>query len=148
MVSLADYRQRHAQYKQDPDLQALHAKYPWIVTWDDHEVANDQWRDGAENHDPATRATTRSAGPAPHRAYDEWMPVRMDGTARLGDGDRLYRRLRFGRLAELSMLDLRSYRDEQVAVRCPSRCRCRRRGQRPGPHHHRTPAAGLAQGAR
>ena len=43
MVSLADYRQRHAQYKQDPDLQALHAKYPVITTWDDHEVANDQW---------------------------------------------------------------------------------------------------------
>ena len=54
-----------------------------------------------------------------HRAYDEWMPVRMDGTARLGDGDRLFRRLRFGRLAELSMLDLRTYRSEQVSSPAP-----------------------------
>ena len=53
MVQLADYRRRHAQYKQDPDLQALHARYPFIVTWDDHEVANDAWREGAENHQPA-----------------------------------------------------------------------------------------------
>jgi alkaline phosphatase D len=48
------------------------------------------------------------------------MPARLDGTARLGDGDRLFRRIRFGRLAELSMLDLRSYRDRQVATALPS----------------------------
>jgi alkaline phosphatase D len=117
LLTLADYRQRHAQYKQDADLQDLHAKYPWIVTWDDHEVANDQWRDGAENHNPDLgegdyhRRRARA-----HRAYDEWMPARLNGTARLGDGDRLYRRLRFGRLAELSMLDLRSYRDGQLKI--------------------------------
>ena len=65
MVSLADYRQRHAQYKTDPDLQDLHATYPWIITWDDHEVTNDQWRDGAENHNARhARATTGRAGPA------------------------------------------------------------------------------------
>ncbi len=118
MVSLADYRQRHAQYKRDADLQALHAKYAWIVTWDDHEVTNDQWKDGAENHEPdegdylARRARS-------HRAYDEWMPVRLNGTAALGDGSRLYRRLQFGRLAELSMLDLRTYRSEQVDATSP-----------------------------
>ena len=105
----------------DPDLQDLHAKYPWIITWDDHEVANDQWTDGAENHTPTSaRATTATRRARAHRAYDEWMPVRMDGTARLGDGDRLFRRLRFGRLAELSMLDLRTYRSQQVADRCPT----------------------------
>ncbi|MFC5177845.1 alkaline phosphatase D family protein [Nocardioides taihuensis] len=114
MVSLSDYRRRHAQYKTDPDLQRLHAAYPWIVTWDDHEVANDQWRDGAENHSDDEGSYRRRRARA-HRAYDEWMPVRMDGTARLGDGDRLFRRLTFGRLAEISMLDLRSYRDAQVA---------------------------------
>jgi alkaline phosphatase D len=118
IVSLADYRQRHAQYKQDPDLQALHAKYPWIVTWDDHEVANDQYEDGAENHNPGQGDYRRRRARA-HRAYDEWMPVRMDGTARLRDGDRLYRRLRFGRLAEISMLDLRTYRDVQAAAPGP-----------------------------
>jgi len=115
IVTLADYRQRHAQYKTDPDLQAAHAKFPWIVTWDDHEVTNDAYRDGAENHDPGEGSYARRRARA-HRAYDEWMPARLDGTAALGDGTRLYRRLRFGRLAELSMLDLRSYRDQQVAV--------------------------------
>ena len=117
VLSLADYRQRHAQYKQDPDLQDLHARYPWIVTWDDHEVANDQWRAGAENHNPDLgEGDYRRRRARAHRAYDEWMPARLDGTARLGDGDRLYRRLRFGRLAEISMLDLRSYRDGQLKV--------------------------------
>ncbi|WP_139981471.1 alkaline phosphatase D family protein [Nocardioides litoris] len=112
MVSLEDHRRRHAQYKTDPDLQALHAKYPWVITWDDHEVTNDQWRGGAENHQAAEGDYLRRRARA-HRAYDEWMPVRMDGTARLGDGDRLFRRLTFGRLAEISMLDLRTYRTRQ-----------------------------------
>jgi alkaline phosphatase D len=86
-----------------------------IATWDDHEVTNDQNKDGAENHQPDEgdyQARRRRA----HRAYDEWMPVRMGGTTEVGDGTRLFRRLRFGRLAELSMLDLRSYRDQQVAL--------------------------------
>ncbi len=115
MLSLADYRQRHAQYKRDADLQDLHAKYAVIATWDDHEVTNDQNKDGAENHQPDEgdyQARRRRA----HRAYDEWMPVRMGGTTEVGDGTRLFRRLRFGRLAELSMLDLRTYRDQQVAL--------------------------------
>ncbi|GAA4698829.1 alkaline phosphatase D family protein [Nocardioides conyzicola] len=115
VLSLADYRQRHAQYKQDGDLQDLHAKYPWIITWDDHEVANDQWKAGAENHTTGEGSFVRRRARA-HRAYDEWMPVRMNGTAALRDGDRLFRRFRFGRLAELSMLDLRTYRDEQLKV--------------------------------
>ena len=120
MLSLDDYRRRHAQYKTDPDLQALHAKYPWIITWDDHEVTNDQYEDGAENHNPEQGEGPYSLRRArAHRAYDEWMPVRMDGTARLRDGDRLFRRLRFGTLAEISMLDLRSYRDAQVSSFAP-----------------------------
>ena len=113
MVSLADYRQRHAQYKTDPDLQAAHALCPWIVTWDDHETTNDAWREGAENHQPETEGDFLTRRSRAHRAYDEWMPVRMDGTADLGDGARLYRRLTFGRLAEISMLDLRTYRAQQ-----------------------------------
>ena len=114
MVALAAYRQRHAQYKTDPDLQDLHAKYPWIVTWDDHEVTNDQWSGGAENHQPDAEGDYRRRRARAHRAYDEWMPVRMAGTADLGDGTRLFRRLRFGALAEISMLDLRTYRDQQA----------------------------------
>ena len=120
MVSLADYRQRHAQYKRDRDLQDLHAKYPWIVTWDDHEITNDGWADGAENHDPATEGGYAARRTQAHRAFDEWMPTRLEGTARVGDGDKLYRRFRFGKLAEISMLDLRNYRSEQVRTALPS----------------------------
>ena len=119
MVGLADYRRRHAQYKRDRDLQDLHARYAWIVTWDDHEVTNDQWRRGAENHQPGTEGDYLRRRARAHRAYDEWLPVRMSGTADLRDGTRLFRRLRFGRLAELSMLDLRTYRSEQVAQPAP-----------------------------
>lgn len=119
MVSLEDYRRRHAQYKTDPDLQDAHAKFPWIVTWDDHEVTNDQWKNGAENHQPNEGDYHRRRARA-HRAYDEWMPARLNGTTRLGDGTRLYRRLTFGRLAEISMLDLRTYRSQQVETTAPS----------------------------
>ncbi len=115
MVGLGDYRRRHGQYKTDADLQKLHARFPMIVTWDDHEVTNDQWRNGAENHDPGEGDYVKRRARA-HRAYDEWMPCLMDGSARLGDGSRLFRRLRFGTLAELSMLDLRTHRDEQVGL--------------------------------
>jgi alkaline phosphatase D len=114
IVSLRDYRRRHAQYKTDPDLQALHAAVPFIVTWDDHEVADGNWSGGAFEHQPATEGPWKRRVRAAHRAYDEWMPVRISGTAVTGDGDRIYRRLQFGRLADLSMLDLRSYRSERV----------------------------------
>ena len=114
MVTLADYRRRHGQYKTDPDLADLHADVPWIVTWDDHETANAAWRGGADNHDASEGAwPTRKA--AARRAYDEWMPVRLSSTTAVRDGTRIYRRLRFGSLAELSMLDLRSYRSQQAA---------------------------------
>ena len=118
MVSLADYRQRHAQYKQDGDLQALHARYAFIVTWDDHETTDDAWAGGAKNHQPE-EGDYRTRKAIANRVYDEWMPVRMGGTAKAGDGTRLFRRLRFGRLAELSMLDLRTYRSQQVAGPVP-----------------------------
>ncbi|MEZ5150979.1 alkaline phosphatase D family protein [Rhodococcus zopfii] len=110
-VTLTDYRIRHGEYKTDPDLQALHARLPWIVTWDDHEFANDAWSGGAENHDPVTEGPWGARVAAARRAYLEWMPVRVAGAE-----PRLYRRLRFGDLAELSMLDLRSYRSAQVRL--------------------------------
>jgi alkaline phosphatase D len=119
VVSLSDYRRRHAQYKTDEDLQDLHARYPFIVTWDDHEVTNDQWSRGAENHNPGEGDYLRRRARA-HRAYDEWMPARMSGTAALNDGARLYRRIGWGQLAEISMLDLRSYRSKQVDTAAPT----------------------------
>jgi alkaline phosphatase D len=105
-VTLAGYRQRHAQYKTDPDLQALHASVPWIITWDDHEVADDMWSGGATNHQPATEGPFPARLAAARRAYAEWMPVRL-----AADGH-IYRRLRYGTLFELSMLDLRTYRSK------------------------------------
>ncbi|MFB9902986.1 alkaline phosphatase D family protein [Allokutzneria oryzae] len=108
-LTLADYRQRHAQYKTDPHLRRLHAAAPWVITWDDHEVANDTWSGGAGNHDPKTEGDWATRRAAARRAYFEWMPVR-------NTGDRLYRRLRFGNLVDLAMLDLRSHRSKQVKV--------------------------------
>ncbi|MBU2666843.1 alkaline phosphatase D family protein [Actinoplanes bogorensis] len=108
-LTLADYRTRHAQYKTDPDLQALHASVPWIITWDDHEVANDMWSGGAENHTPGTEGGFAARVAAARQAYAEWMPVR------LAEDGHIYRRLRYGTLLELSMLDLRTYRSEQAS---------------------------------
>jgi alkaline phosphatase D len=110
ILTLADYRTRHGKYKTDPDLQALHAKAPVIAIWDDHEIANDAWSGGAENHTEGTEGTWAARQAAAKQAYFEWMPVRpaIAGTT--------YRRLRFGKLADLSLLDLRSFRSQQVSI--------------------------------
>lgn len=102
-LTLADYRMRHAQYKRDPDLQLLHSLVPFIATWDDHELADDAWADGSKDTPPAAFPARRAAA---RQAYAEWMPVRGLWT------EALYRRLRFGRLADLSMLDLRTHRSQ------------------------------------
>jgi alkaline phosphatase D len=109
MTRLEHYRRRHAQYKQDPDLQALHAAAPFVVTWDDHESANDAWSGGAENHTEGIEGAWADRSGFARQAYAEWMPVRYE------PGGKLYRRLEFGSLASLSMLDLRSYRSQQAA---------------------------------
>lgn len=108
IVSLADYRIRHAQYKTDPDLQAAHATHPFICTWDDHESADNAYKRGAENHDPARQGPWAARKAHSEQAYYEWMPVRPQVDEA---GRHLYRRLRYGTLLELSMLDLRTYRD-------------------------------------
>ena len=119
IITLADYRQRHGQYKTDPDLQALHAALPFIVTWDDHEVCDGNWAGGAFEHQ-SNEGSFAARRTAAQRAYDEWMPVRLEGTAIIGDGTRMYRRLQFGTLADLSMLDLRTYRSERVEAGDPA----------------------------
>ncbi|WP_328298167.1 alkaline phosphatase D family protein [Streptomyces sp. NBC_00435] len=110
ILDLADYRTRHGKYKTDPDLQALHLAHPVIAIWDDHEIANDTWSGGAENHDPATEGEFAARAAAARQAYFEWMPVRTstEGT--------VYRRLRFGTLADLHLLDLRTFRSQQVGI--------------------------------
>ena len=107
VLSLSDYRLRHAQHKAEPDLQAAHAAHPWIVIWDDHESANNSWTDGAENHTPNEGDwSTRKV--AAIKAYYEWMPIRVLPTG-------LFRHFRFGQLADLVMLDTRlEGRNKQV----------------------------------
>lgn len=111
ITTLADYRTRYGRYRTDPDLQAAHAALPWIVVWDDHEIANDNWAGGAENHAPATEGSWQERQTAAMRAYFEWMPVRATAPSEAGH---LYRSLTFGDLAELTMMDLRTYRDQQA----------------------------------
>ncbi|MFE9437746.1 alkaline phosphatase D family protein [Streptomyces sp. NPDC006602] len=110
ILTLADYRIRHGRYKTDADLQALHTVAPVIAIWDDHEFANDAWSGGAENHTEGAEGAWSARQAAAKQAYFEWMPVR---TAIAGT---TYRRLRFGKLVDLSLLDLRSFRSQQVAV--------------------------------
>jgi alkaline phosphatase D len=114
--TLSDYRNRHAQYKGDPALQAAHAAFPWIVTWDDHETENnyaglvDEIDDeGARHQDPAVFATQRDAA---YRAYWEHQPLRRRYSPG-SDSYRLFRRFDFGTLVRMHVLDTRQYRTDQ-----------------------------------
>ena len=116
-VSLEDYRLRHSLYKLDPDLRAAHQQHPWITVWDDHESANDSWEGGAENHNEflgldadgdslfADEGLWADRVGDARRAYFEWIPLRRPAP-REASG-RIYRRLSYGPLAEISMLDTR-----------------------------------------
>ncbi|EPV8512475.1 alkaline phosphatase D family protein [Vibrio parahaemolyticus] len=101
-ITLDDYRKRYAQYRQDADLQALHAKLPMIAVWDDHELANDTWKNGAENHqdDEGSFIDRRAAAAA---AWTEWLPVRENTFSNM----LIYRQFSFGSLVNLMMLDTR-----------------------------------------
>ncbi|MFI5936165.1 alkaline phosphatase D family protein [Actinoplanes sp. NPDC051494] len=107
-VTLANYRQRHAQYKTDPDLQAAHAVAPWAVVFDDHEVENNWADEVPEQPDPAFLARRAAA----FQAYYENMPLRRTSIPR-GIDMQLYRRLHWGRLATFHLLDTRQFRDDQ-----------------------------------
>jgi alkaline phosphatase D len=114
IVSLADYRRRHAQYKSDPDLQAAHAAAPWLVVPDDHEVENNYAN--MVRHDsspPLTAAQWAARRTAAYRAYYEHMPLRP-AQAPSGNSIPLHRRVRWGQLATFHMLDTRQFRDDQA----------------------------------
>lgn len=112
IVTLQDYRTRYGQYRTDADLQAAHAALPWVVVWDDHETANNSWRDGAENHDEHTQGPWLQRRNAAMQAYFEWLPIRATSPS---EGGHLYRSFSYGDLVELTMMDLRTYRDEEEA---------------------------------
>ncbi|QSB53138.1 alkaline phosphatase D family protein [Acinetobacter calcoaceticus] len=111
IIKLDDYRKRYALYRQDKDLQAAHQRHPFIVIWDDHELANDTWRDGAENHQ-SDEGSFSDRKLAALQAYFEWMPIRpVTSTDHLN----IYRQFNFGSLVELTMLDTRIIaRDKQL----------------------------------
>jgi alkaline phosphatase D len=111
-ATLADYRLRYATYRSDADLQEAHRLHPFVVVWDDHEIANDAWSGGAANHVRAQGAWPTRLGAA-YRAYLEWLPVR-DAPGR---DIQLYRSFRIGDMADLVMLDTRGLRDRQPGAR-------------------------------
>jgi len=113
-VSLADYRALHARQRTDPDLRALHASAPMIAVWDDHEVLNDAWRDGAPTHVDARDGPFAARRAAAIQAFHEWLPTRLPDPA---NPARLYRSFNFGGLLALHMLDTRlEARDRPNAV--------------------------------
>lgn len=116
ILTLADYRERHAQYKTDPDLQEVHRQHPLCVVWDDHEVANDASRDGAQNHQPEAEGDYAQRKASALQAYREWMPIReLSGD----DVSRIYRSFAVGDLADVILLDTRHVgRDAQAADEC------------------------------
>lgn len=109
--TLANYRQRHAQYKTDPDLQEAHAAAPWLVVWDDHELDNN-WADETPEKPEIPQPNFLERRAAAFRAYYENMPLRRMSVPR-GIDMQLYRRIHWGRLATFHMLDTRQYRDDQ-----------------------------------
>ena len=111
LIRLKNYRRRYGIYRDDKDLQTLHKKMPFIVVWDDHEVANDAWENGAENHnDGEGDYGTRKLEAL--QAYFEWMPIRP---VIEGNDEAIFRTFRFGNLVDLHMLDTRHMgRDEPL----------------------------------
>jgi alkaline phosphatase D len=114
IFSLYDYRTRHGQYRLDKDLQLLAQNHAWITTWDDHEFANNGYRDGFSglnnteesflNDSPHVTVDTRKVHAT--RAYFEWMPIRQTD---LDDGLRVWRSFQMGKLLDLVVLDTRNY---------------------------------------
>jgi alkaline phosphatase D len=122
MVTLSDYRLRHAQYKRDADSQAMHRQHPVVCIWDDHEITNDSWVGGAENHTEGAEGTWPGRVAVGLQAYYEWMPVRLpDVRPAINDPRRNQRAFRIGDLVELVMLEERlSARSQQLPATVPT----------------------------
>jgi alkaline phosphatase D len=108
--TLEDYRARYALYKSDPNLQLAHARAPWVVTWDDHELEDNYASDLSRHGTPKAELASRRL--AAYQAYYEHQPLRLSSLPR-GLQMQLYRRLTYGDLAEFSVLDTRQFRTPQ-----------------------------------
>ncbi|MGJ7492261.1 alkaline phosphatase D family protein [Variovorax sp. ZT4R33] len=114
ILTLQDYRQRHAQYRTDADLRTLHARLPMIAVWDDHDLADNAWSGGAASHDEATEGSFAARRAAAVQAYHEWLPTRLPDPA---NPLQIYRSFDFGTLASLHMLDTRLVgREKQLTL--------------------------------
>lgn len=112
ILTLSEYRTRHAQYKRDIDLQEVHRQHAMVAIWDDHEFANDSWSGGAGNHTEGTEGTWTARVAAALQAYYEWMPVRVVDPANLRKNNRSFA---LGNLVDLIMLEERvNARSQQI----------------------------------
>lgn len=112
IIALADYRMRYSQYHLDNDLMRLHQQYPWMIVWDDHEFADNAWKNGAANHTISIEGSWGARKAAAMQAYFEWLPIREPDP--VNDPTRIFRTLRFGDLCNFYLLDTRIYgRDQQ-----------------------------------
>ncbi|HEY2980212.1 MAG TPA: alkaline phosphatase D family protein [Anaerolineales bacterium] len=109
--TLADYRMRYSQYHRDPDVQTMHAALPVISTVDDHEFADGAWRGGADVHDEQRDGPWTDRLKNCFRARNEWLPARLPDPQ---DTARVYRAVTFGGLADLFLINTRTYRDQPV----------------------------------
>jgi len=109
ILTLADYRARHRQYRSDMSAQAMHGRHPLIAIWDDHETANNSWQGGAENHDPQTEGKWAERQRAALQAYYEWMPVREPNKAANAENPSpaFFRSFSFGDLLTIAALETR-----------------------------------------
>ncbi len=118
MVTLSDYRLRHAQYKRDTDLQEVHRQHPMIAIWDDHEISNDSWKNGAQNHTEGSEGTWPQRVDLGLQAYYEWMPIRVVDPAQKRRNQRAFQ---IGDLVDLVMLEERlSARSQQLPATIPT----------------------------
>lgn len=116
-IDLQGYRLRHALHKADVDLQRAHRQHPWITIFDDHEVANNAWARGAENHTAGAEGEFLRRRQQAYQAYLEWMPFRLPEQTRVPhQGIRFFKRFTFGSLGDLSVLESRQNRSAQVDV--------------------------------
>lgn len=113
ILSKEQYQLRYSQYRLDDQLKRVHQLFPFINVWDDHESSNDAWREGAENHTPGTEGPWDVRKRNATTTFFRWIPIRKPD---LNDSIRIFRRLRYGKLLDLIMIDTRLYdRDEQNA---------------------------------
>lgn len=112
ITTLSDYRARHAWHRLDPDLAEWHRQQTTVHLWDDHDSANNSWRDGAGNHTDGTEGAWVDRKAAAVKAWREWLPVRDDGA----DPVKIWRRFVVGDLFDCMLIDTRLYdRDAQEA---------------------------------